>query len=652
MKKILIANRGEIARRIIRACHDQGYEAVAVYDAQDADALHVREADEAVFLPGNSLAETYLNAAAIVALAQETQAWGVHPGYGFLSENSFFAQQVLAAGLVWIGPDPDTIALMGDKGRAKEFMQEHGIPVIPGYQGNDQSLAQLQAQATALGFPVMIKAAHGGGGRGIRVVTAAAAFADAVASAQREAEASFGSRELILEKQVLPARHIEVQILADQHGQAVAIGERDCSLQRRNQKIIEEGPAPELPEKLRQQLYDYAEQACKACGYVGAGTVEYLVSPDGAAYFLEMNTRVQVEHPVTEMVTGIDIVATQIAVAAGAPLAFTRESCAQNGHAIEVRLYSEDPAAGFCPQTGQIVGLQLPEATYIRIDHDLESGQEIRSDLDPMMAKLIVWGQDRPQAVRRLRRALKDCKVLGVIHNGGYLAAICQQEWFHHVDFHTKTIDGWAYQPLAPAAGVPLTAVMMELQQAAPQLGSLRGLRNSLAHRSPFRFRLRGSEDECHGYVSQQRQDPHHFQVVQEGPEPQSWDVVCRRYEGGRGVIVVGGVAHDVYAAPSAGEWCLAWGDAVLVVQDLLHAYAGNDAAGSEGLLTAPMAGAITKIFASEAAEVAPGDTLVILEAMKMEHEIKAPFAGKVHAVHVQAGQQVKLNQPMVEISQ
>ena len=403
--KILIANRGEIACRVMRTARDMGYRTVAVYSDADADALHVREADEAVRIGPAPVGESYLKADAILAAAKLSGADAVHPGYGFLSENDAFAAACEQAGLVFIGPTSDAIRAMGNKAAAKRLMIEAGVPCVPGYQGEDQSDAKLAEEAKRIGFPIMAKAAAGGGGRGMRLILRAEDFADAVSTARSEAINAFGSGELILEKAVVDARHVEVQVFGDAHGNVIHLGERDCSVQRRHQKVIEEAPSPAVSPELRAKMGAAAVAAAKAIAYRGAGTVEFLLDGSGEFYFLEMNTRLQVEHPVTEEITMLDLVEWQLRVAAGEPLPMTQDEIELDGAAIEVRLYAEDPSKNFLPQSGRIQVWAPAEGAGVRVDHGIRSGQEISPFYDPMIAKVIAWGDTRGSAPPARARA-------------------------------------------------------------------------------------------------------------------------------------------------------------------------------------------------------------------------------------------------------
>ncbi|WP_313512470.1 acetyl-CoA carboxylase biotin carboxylase subunit, partial [Pseudomonas sp.] len=428
--KILIANRGEIACRVMRTAHELGYRTVAVYSEADSGARHVQLADEAVCIGPAQVNQSYLVIENIIAAAQKTGADAIHPGYGFLSENADFARACAVAGIVFIGPSIEAIHLMGSKRLSKLAMLEAGVPCIPGYEGADQDDASLAEQAARIGYPLMIKASAGGGGRGMRLVRESGELIAQLRSARSEAQNAFGSGELILERALIRPRHVEIQVFGDHHGNLVHLGERDCSVQRRHQKVVEESPCPVMTPALRQAMGDAAVNAAASVAYVGAGTVEFLLDDSGEFFFLEMNTRLQVEHPVTERVTGQDLVAWQIRVAEGQPLPLRQEQITLSGHAIEVRLYAEDPAQGFLPQTGSVLRWEPAELDGIRIDHGLREGQRISPFYDPMLAKLIAYGATRDKARRKLIRAVEDCLLLGVNANQRFLANLLRHPQF------------------------------------------------------------------------------------------------------------------------------------------------------------------------------------------------------------------------------
>ncbi|MBL0074749.1 MAG: ATP-grasp domain-containing protein [Rhodocyclaceae bacterium] len=457
--KILIANRGEIACRVIRTARAMGYATVAVYSDADANAAHVSQADEAIRIGGSAAAESYLNIAALMAAAKRTGADAVHPGYGFLSENATFAQVCSDNNLVFIGPPPEAIVAMGDKALAKRRMIAAKVPTVPGYLDDEQSDARLLAEASAVGFPLLVKAVAGGGGRGMRLVASLAEMPDAIASARREALSAFGSDVMMLERLIERGRHIEIQIFADAHGNAVHLGERDCTAQRRRQKVIEEAPSPIVSPKMREAMGADAVAAALAVGYRGAGTVEFIVDADLNHYFLEMNTRLQVEHPVTELITGLDLVEWQLRVAAGEPLPLTQAQIKFSGHAIEARLYAEDPYKNFAPQTGQILHFRPADAANagVRIDAGIIEGGAVTPFYDAMVAKVIGYGKTRTDAIRCLMAALADAPLLGLANNGRFLHDLVDHDAFRSAQMHTSLLDEWA------ASGGPL------MQRPMPQ---------------------------------------------------------------------------------------------------------------------------------------------------------------------------------------
>lgn len=464
--KVLIANRGEIARRLIRACHELGVAAIAIYSEADANTLWVREADEAYLLPGVAATQTYLNQAAILDIARQAGAEAIHPGYGFLSENAAFAAACRTQGIVFIGPTPEAMHELGSKARAREVARRIGVPVTPGVDGLGLSADQLASAATELGYPVLIKASAGGGGKGMRVVWDAAEFLDALQAARGEAQSSFGDDHILLEKYFTALHHVEVQILGDQHGRILHLFERECSVQRRHQKIVEETPAPCVSSDLRARICDAARRLAQAVNYTSAGTVEFMVTGPDEFYLLEMNTRLQVEHPITELVTGRDIAAWQIRIAAGEPLDFDQSDVRQRGHAIECRLYAEDPANQFLPSIGPIAYYRAPHGPGLRVDDGIETGSQVTPYYDPMLGKIISWGQDRPEAIRKMARALHDTVVLGVTTNLAYLQTILGEERFLRGDTPTsylqETLPQWGPDQ-TPTLEALLAAAAVEL---------------------------------------------------------------------------------------------------------------------------------------------------------------------------------------------
>ncbi len=457
--KVLVANRGEIAVRVIRACHEMGIQTVAVYSDVDRDALHVRNAMEAVRLGPAPSAESYLVTERILQAAKDTGADAIHPGYGFLSENAGFARAVLDAGIIWVGPSPEAIDAMGSKTESRLRMEAAGVPVVPGTKAALESVEQAEQIAQELGFPVMLKASAGGGGKGMRQVDRVEDIGSALRAAQSEAASSFGDDSVYVEKRIVGPRHVEVQVLADGHGNTVHLFERDCSAQRRNQKVVEETPCPVLRDEARQEMCRVAVQAAKAVDYVGAGTVEFLLGADGSFYFLEMNTRLQVEHPITEMVTGIDLVQAQLRIAGGEPLSFRQEDIKQTGHAIECRIYAEDPSNNWAPSPGTIRGYREPGGPWVRVDAGVYGGAEVSLFYDPMVAKLVVWGVDRDEAIRRTQRALLEYRVRGIATNIAFFRQLLADPDFLSGNYDTgfltpERIASWPadYEPSEVAA--------------------------------------------------------------------------------------------------------------------------------------------------------------------------------------------------------
>jgi len=605
---VLVANRGEIACRVIRTARAMGFRTVAVYSDADRDAPHVRQADAAARLGPAPVGESYLSIPALLDAARRTGAEAVHPGYGFLSENAGFAQACADAGLVFVGPPPAAIAAMGDKRQAKLLMEKAGVPVVPGYSGDDQAEARLVEEAARIGYPLMVKASAGGGGRGIRLVEAAGALKAALLAARGEAESAFGSGDLILERALAGARHVEVQVFADAHGGCIHLGERDCSLQRRRQKVIEESPSPAVSPALRRRMGEAAVAAAKAVGYVGAGTVEFLLAADGHFHFLEMNTRLQVEHPVTEAVTGLDLVAWQLRVAAGEPLPLEQDDVRFRGHAIEARLYAEDPAQGFLPQTGRVLRWRTPER--VRVDAGIAEGQEVTPFYDPMLAKAIAHGATREDARRNLIAALERTALLGVRTNKAFLVQLLRDPVF--------------------AAGGATTAYMPDASPDAPdpRLSALAAalLARAGAWRSAGATTRRLTLGETAHEVGAESVDGVPLRILEaadgrirfERDGVQGWAEAAWDDEGGLWLAADGATARFEEAKPRARA---------------------RDAR-SDGRIVAPMAGRIVSV-AEAGAAVARGEVVIVLEAMKMQHEIKAAAAGRLAEVRVAAGEQV-----------
>ena len=631
--KLLIANRGEIATRIIRTAHALGFETVAVYSEADADALHVQLADQAVCIGAPEVGASYLNIERILAAASQTGADAIHPGYGFLSENAQFAQAVIDAGLTWIGPAPQAISAMGNKSIAKDMVQMRGVPLVPGYGGVDQSVERFVAAANEIGYPVMVKAVAGGGGRGMRLVECETDMLAAVMSAKSEAMTAFGAGELMLEKAIVNPRHIEIQIFGDQHGNVVHLGERDCSIQRRHQKVIEESPSPAIDAALRENMGNAAIIAAKAVDYVGAGTVEFLLDEAGDFYFIEMNTRLQVEHPVTELVTGLDLVEWQLLVAAGEPLPLTQDDIELKGHAIEVRLYAESPANGFLPSIGRIHHWQPPAGIGVRVDHGLQSGQEITPFYDAMVAKIITSGHSREMARRRMRRALQQTVVLGVECNRGFLLDTIDHPIFRHGEATTAFIEATDLAAVSSANNTitlePLAALIM--YQCASRRAS-----------SPLRNWMSRETTYCFDAVARQRL----VKVVTEEDGVflvNSAEFRILNFTDNQIRYAHNGVQQTAYFAFSAdGElWVQAGRQTGMFVDYLLTVVESADSATS-GNITAPMPGSVLRLMVAAGDHVTKGQPLLILEAMKMEHTIAAPFDGTVEQIFVIEKQQMK----------
>ena len=652
LKKLLIANRGEIAVRVIKTAKSLGYRTVAVYSEADAEALHVEMADEAVCVGPAQVSASYLKAEAIVDAAVRTGADCVHPGYGFLSENFGFARACKDAGLVFVGPPEAAIELMGSKRRSKIAMQEAGVPVVPGFEGDNASDEELIEAAKSIGYPLMIKASAGGGGRGMRLVEREEDLADNIQRARSEAKQAFGDGELILEKAVIEPRHIEIQVFADKHGNAVYLGERDCSVQRRHQKVVEEAPSPFVTPELRQAMGEAAVKAALACGYEGAGTVEFLVDRDRNFYFLEMNTRLQVEHPVTEMITGQDLVAWQLSVAEGLPLPLTQDQIQLNGHAIEVRLYAEDPANGFTPQTGPIHQLRPAEGEGLRFDTGVRSGDAVTPHYDPMLAKMVAWGANRNEARRRLLRALEDTTVFGVTTNRYFLSRIIADETFGAGEATTAFLQQ-AFRDDPSLA--PKDTSIRELALAAcvfshgnsgrPSSQSDMNNAWSNAPATVTPIKLETGDRTLELLV---RRADNHFTVTW-GEDQYELDLESMGH--GLLCIIDKGVRQQCQYHRRGDHLYLQASGQAVALRDVTHQSASGAAASGSGQIKATMDGAIIDVLVQAGQAVKQGDTLVILEAMKMEHSVKADRDGVVGEVLAAKGDQVKRSQLLVEVS-
>lgn len=652
INSVLIANRGEIACRIIRTAHAQGLRTIAVFSEADENAPHVRMADEAVLIGPGPAGESYLSGDRILQAATRCGADAIHPGYGFLSENAEFARATQTAGLVFIGPSAKAIEVMGNKADAKRLMIAAGVPCVPGYEGDDQSDKALIANCEQIGFPIMVKAASGGGGRGMRRVDTAETLADAIALARSEALNAFGSGDLILEKAVARPRHVEIQIIADKHGNIVHLGERDCSVQRRHQKVIEESPCPIMTPDLRARMGAAAVDAAHTVDYVGAGTVEFLLDDSGAFYFLEMNTRLQVEHPVTEMVTGLDLVALQFAIADGHELPFAQDDVTLNGHAIEARIYAEDPAQDYLPTTG-IIDLWQPAAGEgIRIDDGIVAGQEVSPFYDAMLAKIIAFGETRHVARSRLINAVNSSIVLGVKTNSPFLSDVLASPDFSSGAATTAALDE-AYpngfcEPAIASRDLALAAVLLrehDKQRAfaasAYVSENLLGWASSALHPA--------TETLVHENKSYELSAGLENGVWRVEVDSEHFTVNILSQEGSNVRAAINGETVDATTHVSGDR--VAFGIGAKRI-DLKRKNRGAEVMDGpiSGRVSAPMPGLVQTIFVTEGDRVSKNQNLAVLEAMKMQHPLEAPCDGVVRAVHVASGAQVTSGDTLVEI--
>ncbi|MET7512910.1 acetyl-CoA carboxylase biotin carboxylase subunit [Streptomyces sp. NPDC005480] len=634
---VLVANRGEIAVRVIRTLRALGIRSVAVYSDADADARHVREADTAVRIGPPPAGESYLRVDRLLEAAARTGAQAVHPGYGFLAENAAFARACADAGLVFIGPSADAISLMGDKIRAKETVKAAGVPVVPGSSGSGLTDAQLADAAREIGMPVLLKPSAGGGGKGMRLVRDGALLGDEIAAARREARASFGDDTLLVERWVDRPRHIEIQVLADGHGHVIHLGERECSLQRRHQKIIEEAPSVLLDEATRAAMGEAAVQAARSCGYRGAGTVEFIVpgNDPSSYYFMEMNTRLQVEHPVTELITGVDLVEWQLRVAAGEQLPYAQDDIELTGHAVEARICAEDPSRGFLPSGGTVVSLREPQGEGVRTDSGLSEGTEVGSLYDPMLSKVIAYGPDRATALRKLRAALAETVTLGVPTNAGFLRRLLAHPAVVAGELDTGLVE-------READGLVSGEVPQEVYEAAAAVRAARLAPSEDGWTDPFSvpsgWRLGGEPAPL----------DLHLRVA--GSEPVTHRARGTGTVGADSVTVrLDGLTHTFHRA---GDWLGRDGDA-WHVQDFDPVAASLTGAAHSGAdsLTAPMPGTVTVVKVAVGDEVVAGQSLLVVEAMKMEHVISAPHAGTVAELDVTPGTTVAMDQILAVVT-
>jgi 3-methylcrotonyl-CoA carboxylase alpha subunit len=656
-EKILVANRGEIACRVFRSCARLGIRTVAVYSDADRNARHVRLADEAHWIGEAAARDSYLRADRIIEVAKDAGVQAIHPGYGFLSENAEFAEACTQAGIVFIGPPSEAIRVMGSKSAAKNLMEEAGVPLVTGYHGEDQGAGRLAEASDAIGYPVMIKASAGGGGKGMRIVRSADDFAAALESCRRESNAAFGDDRVLVERYLEHPRHIEIQVFADGHGNVVHLFERDCSVQRRHQKVLEEAPAPGLPPQQREAMGRAAVDAARAVGYVGAGTVEFIVAPDGEFFFMEMNTRLQVEHPVTEMITGHDLVEWQLRVAADQPLPSGQDDLAIRGHALEARIYAEDPERGFMPSVGRLLHVSFPEASdHVRVDTGVEQGDEISPHYDPMIAKLVVWDETRAAVLSRMRRLLGETRIVGVSSNVDFLSRLVSHDRFASGKFDTGLIGDDERRLLAPSGGPSVRArlcgALAILMSDAASVAS-----PSIDPDSPWctlgAWRLNG---QARREISFSLGD--------------DLSTVSVLYGAADFTLTVEGASHTVRGeldpdgrldATIDGQRIVAW---TVPDGDFLHIFLDGESSRLEivdplrrssrqvdslGGLHAPMPGTILSLLVEPGTDVTPGTPLLVLEAMKMEHTVKAPSAGRVNRFRYAVGDQVAEGAELVD---
>jgi 3-methylcrotonyl-CoA carboxylase alpha subunit len=664
--KILIANRGEIACRVAATARRMGIQTVAVYSEVDANAKHVAVCDEAVLIGPAAAKESYLCGDKIIAVAKATGAQAIHPGYGFLSENAGFAEACAEAGLVFIGPPASAMRAMGSKSAAKSLMEKANVPLVPGYHGEQQDADFLHTQADDIGYPLLLKASAGGGGKGMRVVENSAQFKDALASCKREAISSFGDDKVLAEKYLQRPRHIEIQVFADTLGNCIYLFERDCSVQRRHQKVLEEAPAPNMPAERRAAMGQAAVAAARAVGYVGAGTVEFIANQDGSFYFMEMNTRLQVEHPVTEMITGTDLVEWQLRVAAGEPLPKQQHELAIHGHAIEARIYAENPEKGFLPSIGTLRHLGTPDAVAfelgddapaaVRIDSGVRQGDAISPFYDPMIAKLIVWGADRKQALARMAQALAQYQIVGLSSNIAFLKRLVEGQAFATADLDTGLIERNqatlfpATQP-APATALALAAVALLGEEKRRAAGPAANPADPWAHATGWRMnqsyaRQLDFNDEHATYDTYVTYRAEDWLFSASNAVPQALRLATRdgdNYsirlgdQSSQGTVLRDGDIFHVFT--SGAHYQLRWNDPM--------AHAGETEA-EGGRLTAPMPGKVVAVLAAKGQQVKKGEALVIMEAMKMEHTIAAPHDGVIDDILYSVGDQVADGAPLL----
>ncbi|MDS7967028.1 acetyl/propionyl/methylcrotonyl-CoA carboxylase subunit alpha [Acinetobacter sp. V117_2] len=640
--KVLVANRGEIAVRVMQTAKAMGYQTVAVYSDADHKARHVQEADEAVYIGPSKVSESYLAITKIIEACKKTGADAVHPGYGFLSENTEFAQACIDNQITFIGPTASAIELMGSKRLSKIAMIEAGVPCVPGYEGDRQDLEYLAGQAEQVGFPIMVKASAGGGGRGMRLVQQSSELVEALQTARSEAENAFGSGELILEKAVIAPRHVEIQVFGDTHGNYIYLFERDCSIQRRHQKVVEEAPCPVMTPELRQQMGEAAVAAAKACAYVGAGTVEFLLDASGAFYFLEMNTRLQVEHPVTELITGLDLVEWQLRVANDEQLPLQQHELTLNGHAIEVRLYAEDPRQDFLPQTGKVLRWQPATLPNVRIDHGMLATDEVSPFYDPMVAKVIAYGKTREDAIRLLARAVDDCVLLGVNSNKQFLVNLLR----HPVVVAGDTNTAFIQQHFQNDSSLHKQVLCLEtLAIAAALFSQSNGTavwQTGLGVPLPLKLKYDDQQIQLllssvnNTFTAQFCDQTVCIEVLERTPDYL--------------VYLINGVRRRVQYVLDGDQLYLDRDNGNVAIRNVTYAAPETVDAAGDGKIRAPMDGAVVNILVNKGDQVVKGQTLLVLEAMKIQQQIKSDVDGIIEDVLGQQGQQVKKRQMLFSI--
>ncbi|OCZ53226.1 acetyl/propionyl/methylcrotonyl-CoA carboxylase subunit alpha [Acinetobacter seifertii] len=640
--KVLVANRGEIAVRVMQTAKAMGYQTVAVYSDADCKARHVQEADEAVYIGPSKVSESYLAITKIIEACKKTGADAVHPGYGFLSENTEFAQACIDNQITFIGPTASAIELMGSKRLSKIAMIEAGVPCVPGYEGDRQDLEYLAKQAEQIGFPIMVKASAGGGGRGMRLVQQSSELVEALQTARSEAENAFGSGELILEKAVIAPRHVEIQIFGDTHGNYVYLFERDCSIQRRHQKVVEEAPCPVITPELRQHMGEAAVAAAKACAYVGAGTVEFLLDTSGAFYFLEMNTRLQVEHPVTELITGLDLVEWQLRVANGEQLPLQQHELTLNGHAIEVRLYAEDPRQDFLPQTGKVLRWQPATLPNVRIDHGMLVTDEVSPFYDPMVAKVIAYGKTREDAIRLLARAVDDCVLLGVNSNKQFLVNLLRHPVVVTGDTNTAFIqqhfqnDSSLHKQVLCLETLAIAAALLSQTNSTAVWQTGLGV--------PLPLKLKYDDQQ----IQLQLSSVNNTFTAQLCDQTVCIEVLERTPE--QLVYLIDGVRRRVQYVLDGDQLYLDRENGNVAIRNVTYAAPEIADVVGDGKIRAPMDGAVVNILVNKGDQVVKGQTLLVLEAMKIQQQIKSDVDGVVEDILGQQGQQVKKRQMLFSI--